>query len=66
MGKLYQLEAYHFDKDYWSTIGQFISKDDAEKVQKKLEMQHPFLLFNIFSKEIYDTFEEFCSMIANP
>lgn len=61
MMMLYRLEAYHWDKDYWSTIGEFITKKDAEKTQSILEKQYPLLSFTIFSKEIYGSFTEFCT-----
>lgn len=61
MMKLYRLEAYHWDKDYWSTIGEFISKEDAEQVQATLEKQHPFLTFTIFTKDIYGSLTDFCT-----
>ena len=58
---IYRLDAYHWDKDYWSTIGEFITKKDAEKTQNILEKQYPLLSLTIFSKEIYGSFTEFCT-----
>ena len=55
---LYRLEAYHWDKDYWSIISEFATKKDAEEMQHILEKQYPLLIFTIFHKEIYGSIEK--------
>lgn len=55
---LYRLEAYHWDKDYWSIISEFSTKKDAEKMQHTLEKQYPLLTFSIFHKEVYYPIEK--------
>jgi len=50
MGKIYLLEAYQFDHDYWTTIGVYLTKEEALEVKEKIEMENK-LFCSIFEKK---------------
>lgn len=58
MQKLYQLEAYHWDKDYWSTVGTFLTKDSALQGKNIIESKNSMVSCSIFEKEIVTDFNQ--------
>lgn len=51
MGKIYMLEAYHFDRDYWMTIGVYFTEEEALEVKEKVEVENK-LFCSIFEKDL--------------
>lgn len=59
MQKLYRLEAYHWDKDYWSTIGTFLTRELAQQGKELIESQDQNLSCSIFESEAINTLSDF-------
>ena len=51
MEKIYLLEAYQFDYDYWTTIGVYLTKEEAVEVKEKIEVENK-LFCSIFEKNL--------------
>lgn len=58
MQKLYQLEAYHWDKDYWSIIGTFTTIELALQGKEFVESRNKMVSCSIFEKEVNNSLED--------
>lgn len=55
MQKIYLLEVYHFDHDYWTTIGAFLTKEAALEEKERIEAKD-MLFCSIFEKNLQSLF----------
>lgn len=62
MKKAYNLEAYHWDRDYWSTVGTFDTRELALNAKKQLEDYNPNISCSIFEKDIIIDLAELISV----
>ena len=51
MQKIYLLEVYQIDYDYWITIGAYLTKEEALEVKEKIEQENK-LFCSIFEKKL--------------
>lgn len=58
MQKLFRLEAYHWDKDCWSTIGTFLTRELAEQGKELVENKNQNLSCSIFEIETINTLSD--------
>lgn len=55
MQKIYLLEGYSFDHDYWTTIGAYLTKEEALKKKKEVEARSN-LYCSIFERNLITLF----------
>ncbi|GLG06352.1 hypothetical protein ACI3DN_00920 [Sellimonas catena] len=55
MNKIFRLEAYHWDKDYWSVIGIFMTRDLAQQGKELVEKENANVSCSIFESEVINT-----------
>jgi len=58
MKGLFNLEIYHFGKNYWRTFGPFETRELAEYVGKRVEKCYPMVSCSISGMDLITTYSD--------